>query len=33
MNLSRAYKRHDDAYDSRFEKYYAEGYRKGWDEG
>ena len=33
INMSRAYERHGDAYDSRFEEYFAEGYRKGWDEG
>jgi hypothetical protein len=31
--MSRANERHGDAYDSRFEEYFAEGYRKGWDEG
>jgi len=33
MNMSRAYERHGDAYDSRFEQYFAEGYKDGWDEG
>lgn len=33
INMSRAYERHGDAYDSRFEQYFAEGYRKGWGEG
>jgi hypothetical protein len=30
-NMSRAHERHKNAYDSRFESAFAEGYRAGWD--
>jgi len=30
MSMSRLYERHSDAYDGRFEKYFAKGYKAGW---
>lgn len=32
MSMSRAYQRHGDAYDSRFEAYFARGYQAGWND-
>ena len=31
-SMSRMYERHSDYYDSRFEKYFANGYRNGWND-
>jgi hypothetical protein len=30
--MSRAYERYSDDYDSRFEKYFAKGYKAGWND-
>lgn len=32
MSMSRAYERHADYYDSRFEEYFARGYQSGWND-
>ena len=32
MSMSRAYERHSDYYDSRFEEYFARGYQAGWND-
>jgi hypothetical protein len=32
-NLSNAYQRHEDAYDSRFESAFSKGYEQGWKDG
>jgi len=32
MSMSRAYQRHSDYYDSRFEEYFARGYQAGWND-
>jgi len=32
MSMSRAYERHGDDYDSRFEEYFARGYQAGWND-
>ena len=32
MSMSRAYERHADDYDSRFEEYFSRGYQSGWND-